>query len=197
MKLIFIRHAQTEANVLGLIHKTNDNAGLDDVGKLQAAKTGLACQSLGVEAVYSSSEARAVKTAEIITQQLGIGNKVITDLQERKWGEWAGKPWDEIKARLDQKEITERYIFIPPGGESWQQMETRLKQALATITSGSEKVVAIVMHNGTLRSLIPLISGKPLSASITDNFKNCSITIFDYDGTTYAEILFNSIDHLS
>jgi broad specificity phosphatase PhoE len=196
MKLIFIRHGQTEENSLGLIHKTGDGAPLDNVGRLQALKTALRCQELGVETLYSSSETRARETGEIIAKELKIKPQVLPDLKERDWGAWAGKPWGEIKEILDKKDIMDRYTFIPPEGESWQQMEERLKRGLASITTESHDSVAIITHNGALRSLIPLISGKPLEASVSDDFKNGSITIFDYNDPIYTQILFNDTAHL-
>lgn len=196
MRLIFIRHGETAINVRGLTHITNDFEDLTEVGMMQAKKAGKFCKEKNVNKIYCSPEQRAQTTAKIISNILEISYKVIGELRERNWGDWEGKPWNEIKQILDTKSLEERYTFIPPNGESWKQMEKRLKQALSAIISNNDETIAIVTHGGTLRGLIPILNNSPKEISFKYDFANGSVTTFDYIEGQFKEILVNDISHL-
>ncbi len=196
MKLIFIRHGQTELNTAGLTHKPGSEIGLDEVGRKQAKKTAIYCQSLSIDTLYSSPEQRAIETATVIGENIHLSNTISAKLKERDWGDWNGKPWEEIKAVLDTKTLHDRYTFIPPNGESWEQMELRMKSFLDEVIKESHKCVAIVTHGGALRGLMPILTNKPLDTSLTYDFANASITIFNYADEEYSDVLVNSVAHL-
>lgn len=91
--------------------------------------------------------------------------------------------------------IEDRYKFVPPNGESWEQMEDRLKTAVRLIRSG-EGTAAIVSHGGALRGLMPILKEEPLETSLGYDFKNASVTIFDDDGARLNVTLENDTSHL-
>lgn len=196
MRLIFIRHGETETNTAGLTHKSVDSVGLNAHGREQAKKLVPALKANGIEKIYYSPEIRAKETAEIVSGELKIATEAIFNLRERDWGEWQGKSWAELKTVLDTMILEERYNFVPPGGESWKQLEERLKQSLTKITNGKELCVGIVTHGGSLRGLMPILKEQPLQTSLNYDFKNTSVTIFDYSGGKYIEVLENDISHL-
>ncbi len=200
MKLLLIRHGQTEVNASGSMHTLNDDAGLSELGLLQAQKLIRVCKDHGVQMLYSSNENRAKQTAEIIAVGLGIKNNPTNALHERNWGEWGGRTWTEIKNELDTMNIQQRYTFIPPSGESWQQMETRLKQCVDNIVAGGEAkqvyAIAIVTHGGALRGLMPILKDTPKEVSLKYDFENASVTIFEYESGVYSEVVVNDTAHL-
>jgi broad specificity phosphatase PhoE len=179
MKLLLIRHGQTAINVKGVTHTTNDPAGLSELGKEQAKGLIHICQENKVQQVYSSPETRAIETATIIANGLQMSWSVLQGLRERNWGMWEGKPWEEIKAVLDPMSLEERYLFTPPDGESWKQLDERLKTAIDSIIAGSEEAVAIVTHEGALRALVTLLNNAPKETSFHLHFDNGSVTVID------------------
>jgi broad specificity phosphatase PhoE len=201
MKLLFIRHGQTEVNASGSMHIMNDDAGLSVVGVQQAEKLVNVCRENSVQLLYSSGENRAKQTAEIISKGLGVANTVLTGLHERNWGKWEGRTWSEIKSELDEMSIEERYTFVPPGGESWQQMELRLKNCLEHIIAEGEvkgvSAIAVVTHGGALRGLMPILKNKPKEVGLKYDFENASVTVFDYMNGNFVEVLVNDISHLT
>lgn len=200
MKLLLIRHGQTEVNASGSMHTLNDYAGLSEIGLRQAQNLIRVCKDHGVQMLYSSNENRAKQTAEIIAVGLGIKNNPTNALHERNWGEWEGRTWAEIKNELDTMNLQQRYTFVPPSGESWQQMETRLKQCVDKIIADGESTqvnaVAIVTHGGALRGLMPILKDTPKEVSLKYDFENASVTIFEYKSGLYTEITVNDTTHL-
>ena len=196
MRFIFIRHGETEKNIKKLTHKTGDSTKLTKKGIRQIKECTPILKENKVEIIYYSPEKRAKESADIISKELKLKIKALKDFKERNWGEWEGRPWEDIKSSLDKMSLKERYNFIPPKGESWKAMELRLNRALKLIIKGKERCVCIITHMGSLRGLMPIINNEPKESSFKYEFENGSITIFDYKKEKYKEILVNDISHL-
>lgn len=187
MKLLFIRHGETEVNVKGLTHKTGDTARLSSLGREQALSLVEVCKKNNVEKLYSSPEKRAIETAEIISRGINKPLEEIKNLHERNWGTWEGKPWEEIQGVLKTKTLEERYIYSPPEGESWKQMDERLEEVLKHLTKQPYESIAVVTHGGVLRALMPILKNEPKESSFRYDFKNGEAIIFDYQNSSFKE----------
>jgi probable phosphoglycerate mutase len=178
------------------MHRTGDVDGLTDVGKRQALQTAEACRKQGVDKLYSSPETRALETAEIIAQELGLEVHALDQLHERDWGTWEGKSFAEIRPMLDGMSLEERYTFRPPGGETWQEMDQRLFNAIEHIIHKENKVSAIVTHTGAIRALIPLLLGEPKEKSFEYDPANTSITSFSFEDGKFKLLSLVETSHL-
>lgn len=199
MRLLLIRHGETLINVKGLTHYTNDVVSLNPKGREQAKLLIPVCKKNNIEIIYTSPEARSIDTTNAITSALQIPGKILDDFHERQWGKWEGQPWDKIEKVLNTMPLRERYIFVPPGGESWEQMELRIRHGLDYILEQEHKSAAIVTHGGVLRALIPLLRQTSISGSLGYQFKNASVTIFETEvgeEKIFREILTNDTSHL-
>lgn len=188
MKVLFLRHGQTETNVKAAVHRTDDETALNEAGRYQAKALAKRCRAEGVRQIVASPERRARQTAEIIAAPLGLKVEVLPELSERSWGDWAGKPWADIEAKLHAMDLNERYNFVPPGGESWRQMEHRLRIALDNITASQAETVAVVTHGGALRALMPILKNQPKETSFTYDFQNASIAQFEYNNGRWESV---------
>ncbi len=47
--------------------------------------------------------------------------------------------------------LEDRYVFKPPNGESWQEFQVRLEEALKDIAALKKDVVAVMTHAGCIR----------------------------------------------
>ncbi len=196
MKLIFLRHGETKINVRGKTHQNNDPSKLTPRGVKQVLTVIPSLKKMGIEKVYCSPERRAYQSAFLLSKKLDLPLLILTDLRERNWGEWERKSWESIKRKLEKMTLKERYTFVPPHGESWQQMEKRVTKAIKKITKRKEKKVVIVTHAGALRALVPVLRGEAISKSLHYNFENGSITVFDHQGTKFKSITINNTSHL-
>lgn len=197
-KLILVRHGETEVNARGQTHKTNDSATLTELGITQMKVTAKRLKEFGVSKIICSDEKRAIESATIIAEKIGIELSTDKDLRERNWGELEGKPWTEIKIILDKMKLEQRYTYIPPKGESWQSFEDRIYKAIDGIIKNSdEQTILVVTHGGVIRALIPKLLDLPKEGSFKYDPDNASITIVNYENGKYSAEQINSTEHLA
>lgn len=72
-------------------------------------------------------------------------------LMEMNFGEWEGRPWDEVpRAELDAW-AADVMTYAPPGGESAQQV---LARTLDFLLENPSPEIAVVTHAGVIRLLL-------------------------------------------
>ena len=194
-KLLLIRHGQTVLNVQGRVHSQQDNTGLDEIGRWQASQLVEVCRGYGVRSLLASPEQRALETAQIVADALGVPLQCSEALRERNWGKWSGEPWQQIHEQLKPMSLEERFTFVPPGGESWQQMEQRLLGCIEAWQGLSESV-AVVAHGGLLRALLPLLLNEPRESSFRYDMENASVSVFEVMVEGFEMVGLNEVGHL-
>ncbi len=145
-RILLVRHGQSEWNALGRWQGQEDPP-LSDLGRLQATS---ASQRIGsVDLVVASDLGRAVETAGIVAEQLGVGPVLIdARWRERHAGEWQGLTKDEIESAwpgyLDDRRR-------PPGFEATEPFLERVHDALHHLHreyAGAE--ILVVSHGGVI-----------------------------------------------
>lgn len=189
MKIFFIRHGETDINRSGKMHTVGDAVKLTKDGIEQIKKLIPVLQENKVEKIFCSPEVRAVESAKILSDTLGASFEILNELQERNWGDFENRSWGEIEVELDQLSLEERYQFVPPKGESWMQMEDRLRLALHVVSNDQSSNVGVVTHEGALRALMPIIKNEDRANSLGYNFDNGSVTAFDLSEGIFSEIV--------
>jgi broad specificity phosphatase PhoE len=162
MKLVIIRHPETN-KMAGL---PGEPDAPSPAGHSQLESLTETCRSENVEAVFHSTQQRAVFAAEALALALNIPSLEQPGLEERNFGDWDEWEWPQIAAELDKLTTEERYTFVPPNGESWRQMEARLRAALLEVEAKQYESVALVTHWGPIRGLIPVITGEPKESTL-------------------------------
>lgn len=92
-RLYYLRHGQSQANVDGVYAGWSDSP-LTETGRQQAHQAAEVAKRLQIEKIFSSDLSRALETAEIVADALGMQrNEVIKTrkLREGGVGELAGK----------------------------------------------------------------------------------------------------------
>lgn len=123
----FIRHGETELNRCGLIQGQGIDASLNETGKSQASALGRRLRTENYTFAYSSDQARARQTCEIILSENLCGgngegagkNDIRNDLRirERCYGIMEGRKREELEA-LARSAGQPRSTFVPDGAES-------------------------------------------------------------------------------
>jgi probable phosphoglycerate mutase len=148
-RVLLVRHGQSEWNAIGRWQGQADPP-LSDLGGLQARE---AAQAVGaVDAVWSSDLQRAVGTAHIIAEHIGVGPVVVDpDLRERDAGDFSGLTRAEIDARFPGYLAARRR---PPGWEPDAHLLARALDALhriAVAVPGGD--VLVITHGGLIYSI--------------------------------------------
>lgn len=184
MKLVIIRHAESN-KMAGL---PGEPDAPSPAGQEQLQKLVEVCRSQGVEVIYHSPQARAVFAAEALSLALDVPSIAQPGLEERDFGEWNNWEWARISAELDKLSDEERYTFVPPNGESWQQMEERIRTALNQIEAGRHASVAVVTHWGPVRVLLPMIKNEPKESTLDLNVDPGQSFVVEYGGSEKATL---------
>lgn len=157
VRIIIVRHGETDWN------KENKLQGRTDIflnknGIKQVKKTATKLKKLNErpEQIISSSLARAIQSAVIISNILGIPIRINDNLAERDFGSLEGKTWKEIIAICgpDFKEIDrkQQYDYRPYGGESAEQVGKRILDFIDYASKEyDDKTIIVVTHGGILR----------------------------------------------
>ena len=88
-------------------------------------------------------------------------------LKEMNFGSWEGRPWDAISR--DELDLWAKDIvnYIPPGGESFQQVADRAQSFLKSIQHIGYDSVLLVTHKGTIWSMLSYLKSKSLDEAMT------------------------------
>ncbi len=148
-RILLLRHGQSEWNAQGRWQGQADPP-LSDLGRQQAFT---ASQRLGtVDAIITSDLQRALHTARILSEQLGVGPVMVEPLlRERDAGEWSGLTRDEIEQQWPGYLEAHRR---PPGYEDDEDLLVRTHAALDAVERefrGGE--VVVVAHGGLVYAL--------------------------------------------
>jgi len=137
---IFVaRHGQNEDNANGILNGHRD-LPLTDIGRQQARDLGEGILATGLkfDAIYSSPLSRALETAQIVSEILGIKKDpvIIDELIERDFGVMTGQPIDKIEEmcapRILKTEMIS-YFLDPKDAETFPDLIVRASKAIAEI----------------------------------------------------------------
>jgi broad specificity phosphatase PhoE len=169
MKIILIRHAESEGNVAGLI---NDNPArnipLTGRGREQAASAADALRGIRFAHAYSSEFLRARQTAEILLGQQACALDTDARLNERISG-MDGLP---VSAFNDAMRIDPLHTK-PVRGESFMEQVERLRGFLdgAAVLHPQGVVLAVSHENPILAALVA--AGRDAERTVREHIANC------------------------
>jgi broad specificity phosphatase PhoE len=126
------RHSQTEWNLVRRRQGRLDSP-LTEAGIAQARHHAVALQGLGIDGIFVSPQGRAVATAGLISEALGVEIEVVDELAEVDHGEFSGLIDEQIDARFPgerQRRAADKYQWRFPGGESYADADARAGRAL-------------------------------------------------------------------
>ena len=167
--LTLVRHGQSDWNNKNLFTGW-ENPGLTKKGVEEAHKTGnlLKKENKNYSYLFTSILDRAINTADIILEELGIGQiNVIRDqaLNERDYGELTGLNKDAARKKWgeDQVHIWRRSFDVPPpGGESLKDTAERVipyfRDKILPLLIEDNNIL-ISAHGNSLRALVMHIEG--------------------------------------
>ncbi len=149
----FLRHGETDWNVQGL-SQGNVEIPLNPTGLAQARSAAELMRNRGVRTIVSSPLSRALITAEIAGQALGLPVEIDEDLREVAFGTQEGQPMTEWFTRWIAGEWT------PDGAETFAALRRRSIAAVNRATALPSPVL-IVAHGALFRALRSAMGMEP------------------------------------
>jgi broad specificity phosphatase PhoE len=163
MKLYFVRHGESEANILREVSNRGLKHGLTDKGRQEAVTLAAKFKGISGAKIFSSPLLRAVQTSEILARELGVPFEITDALREYDCGIIEGKSdeasW-ELYTRVMYDWLEGRWESRIEGGESFLDMRARFVPFIERLTQESresENNLVLVSHGGLYRHMLPLI----------------------------------------
>jgi 2,3-bisphosphoglycerate-dependent phosphoglycerate mutase len=168
-RLILVRHGESEANAANIFTGWSDppltHRGADEARELAHR---LAQASISIDVIFSSSLQRAIESAEIARDELGLGKvKVETSqaLNERDYGELTGLNKQQTVERYGADQVhrwRRSWAEAPPEGESLRDTAARvlpfyIHAILPNVMRG--RSVLVMAHGNSLRALCMALEG--------------------------------------
>jgi len=185
-RLIFIRHGETDWNAEGRLQGQHD-IPLNGRGRDQAASAGrdarkyIAREGLTELRYVASPLTRTRDTMEIARGAMGLDPReyALDDrLMELSFGRWEGLIWPQVQAMdpwAAKAREGDKWLFQPPGGESYAMLADRLRPWLATVSSDT----LVVSHGGVARVLMAMIGGIPVADAPMMDIHQGRVLIFE------------------
>lgn len=177
MKLILVRHGETEGNVNHILQGRIDGK-LTQKGIQQAKELGKELKEKyeKINMVFCSPLGRCVETLNNILEEYPIEGPIFMSklIEERDFGEYSGMEsvlidWDE----LDKDSKINREM----GVESWSELKKRVNLFLEDLKLEDENsTVLIVSHYGPIKMMTSIITGKELDRV---EVENGLVTVFE------------------
>lgn len=154
MRLLLIRHGQTQDNVEGNIGTAIPGPPLTELGLRQAEAIPAALADEDIEAIYVSTLTRAQLTAQPLAQALGLQVQVIEGVHEIGGGDLEGKS-DEGSIRTYMGTIFSWWQDFDariPGSENGHEFNDRFTAAVNRIAAEHEGTVVLISHGAAIRT---------------------------------------------
>lgn len=197
MKLLVIRHGQSEADLLQ-VHEGRADFLLTKEGRRQAAAMAKwVAQHYQVDRIYASTLTRAQQTAQalVATTNAPLCNE--PGLRERDNGLLAGLPFADAAVK---------YPPIPnrPPHLSAYEMESeidfrcRVEKMLSKILydNDEDSTIALVCHGGTIKMLYQAFLGLPIASDVLFVTGDTGIHLWEYESGRRRILFSNSTRHL-
>ncbi|MBZ9711932.1 histidine phosphatase family protein [Deinococcus multiflagellatus] len=162
MHLWLIRHGETHGNQAGILRgaaSAGDELSEKGHAQAQALAGRLAAATPRPQAVYASTYRRAQQTAEPLARALGVPVQVRPDLQEVDCGDWAGRPYADLKTAAHDLRLPGGGLGFR-GGETFEQIAARFVHALEGLPQDQD--AAVVSHGGILRIGLAALLGRDI-----------------------------------
>lgn len=176
VRLILVRHGQSEWNAAGRLQGVSDPP-LSEAGRDEARRLGPVVAALRPDAATSSDLRRARDTLAL----LGLG--IAPMAPDPRWreadlGDWTGRLPGELSPAEHEAFVAWRAgRATPPGGESWAATRRRCAAAARALAAGGAARVVVVTHGGPVRALCHELAGLAPEALVP--VRNATVTILE------------------
>ncbi len=198
IKLLAIRHGQTQYNIDRKIQGDAEGIGLTELGEHQArdAAKNLCALELDFSRFICSPLERAIKTFDIMSSdlfgpELALKIKsrleIESRLRERSFGDLHHKTLDELMTLIEKSGLSE-IEYRPQNGENLPDLLERtsawlMEQHQYAKTLSTSENWLLVTHGGVLSALEAFTNKLQFKSSINGGrFKNGGINIFELGG---------------
>jgi broad specificity phosphatase PhoE len=189
--IYYIRHGETEWNALGRLQGTRD-IPLNELGRVQATQAANILAELLAHDGHdrtripyvASPLIRARATMELVRETLTLpaeGYALDDRLREIGYGKWEGFTLPEMEAAdplFYARRQTEKWALAPEGGETYADVERRVRAWYDTVTTDT----VAVAHGGTARALMVSLGFETPASAVDLPIQQGAVYVFGEGG---------------
>jgi probable phosphoglycerate mutase len=189
--IYYIRHGETEWNALGRLQGARD-IPLNPLGRVQAVQAGNILaqlvrqngQDVAQLPFVASPLGRARATMELVRETLNLPpDRYAIDprLREIGYGKWEGSTLSEMQAAdpvFFAKRLTEKWTLAPEGGETYAEVEIRVREWYASLAGDT----VAVAHGGTARALMVALGFETPQRAVDLPIQQGAVYVFGPEG---------------
>ncbi|WP_370942265.1 histidine phosphatase family protein [Amycolatopsis sp. cg5] len=158
MKLLLVRHGQTEGNIRAALDTALPGPPITELGEEQARNLVTRLAGEPIVAVYASQAVRTQQTAAPLASALGLEVRIVDGVKEVDAGDLEDRNDQEARGiflkTLGQWAEGDLTLAIP-GGETGAQVQARMLAAMAELRSAHEQAtpdgtIVLVGHGGVM-----------------------------------------------
>lgn len=184
MYLLMIRHGEIPSNV-NKVYAGRSPEHLTERGVRQAKEVSEKLKGYKVDALYSSPIQRAIETARILGEKIGIRPEVNDAFREMEMGPWEGMSESDIAERYPEEWDcwnTSPDELKLPGRETLAELQQRVLDGVKDIhdKTGSRNVV-VVTHVAVIRTMLLWHERKSLNLYKSIHVPNAEIFGIDLE----------------
>lgn len=175
MKLMVVRHGETDLNKENRLQGSegpNHSLNADGLAMVQKLSEELISSP---QIMYVSPLLRTQETAQILNKRFQVPIVLVPEIRERNFGSLSGKFRKDIDQQLVEDDLEGHYDYHPYGGESVEDVTSRVQKFVELLKTRKEKDVMLVTHRGVIRILYDLYPNNVSAANIVPG----SIHIFE------------------
>jgi broad specificity phosphatase PhoE len=196
LRLILVRHGQTDANLNRVLQGQSDGA-LNATGLQQAETLAIHLKDFPVDQIISSPLRRAQETAAAIARYHHLHIKTEVLLREWNCGLLDGVPAEVFRKKLQESDGP-LSLFRPEGGETLWEVRQRAAGFLNHLTANYQgQTVLVCTHGDFMRALMSLIQQIDIEQASDVFFENASYSILELENGRWNLIALNQSSGIS
>ena len=186
-----MRHGQAQNNVNRILVGRHMRSHLTEQGRQQVADSAKQLRSIAIDKVYVSPVLRAVETAQIVCQTLGLEYRIDERLYETDMGKLVGINYEDLITNygdLFLRFYSEHDPVLESFGvETFASIKRRIKSLLDDILYEHEDSnVLMVTHLDPIKAALATLLDLKAEALYRWHIRNASLTILKHESKIYS-----------
>ncbi len=177
--ITLIRHGATDYNDRDLMQGQID-LPLSEKGIAEAELLRIELADCEYDIIYHSPLSRAFQTAAIVNKDHNLEYKEIDCFKEIDIGDWEGDKLSSIFTK--HREVYKKWVVDSttkiPGGESYVDVQARVREGVVTILNSKYKNILIFGHAAANRGIMGNLLNMDPDLSRKFRFNNCAYSTF-------------------
>lgn len=183
--VLLVRHGRTAANASGVLAGRSPGVHLDERGREQVTRLGIALGALPLDLIVTSPLERARETAAALRQGPSSRRPVRIDksVTECDYGDWTGQSLKRLARDPLWKVVQGTPSAVQfPGGESMLAMQQRAVDAVRRWNRevGDSSMYAVVSHGDVIKAILADALGMHLDQFQRINVDPASVSVVNY-----------------